>query len=234
MEVRNNLDTLLDKEIDFLDNNELTLVLDNNTVIIGDDSYSDVNFIKMKILHNSIITSLYKLRELLSRNANTEVMIKQINMEKLSMGIIIRLNKIVICDEDSLIDNIKSQEPVKTELNHTVIYEDNGKIGYNVTLYSTYLECTGLTEYNIKFVDANKNTIILNYGDVNNKYTIINLNSHENITYYTHNHVDSIRDICSLEFDQELGQYPYYVNRLLRLINAKVLLEMFPEELKNL
>lgn len=232
MNTCNNLEKILNKEIDFLGNNEITLNLDDDTVIIDEDTYENTNFIKMKILHNGNIANMNDLEILLENKPNIDVMIKQINMNKLSMGIIIRLNKLNICSSNDYIDFIKSQNPAKVSTKYTTLYEEEGQKAYDVSLCHTYLEYDNLSEYTITF-RSDQHYLVLSYGDIRDKHCKIDLNNYKIVDYGKNN--DDYKSIISTFCEPEIReQYSYYVNRILRLVNRESLILMFPEDLGHL
>lgn len=224
-----NISTILSKDIDILENNELTINLEDETVIISnEDIYQNVLFIKLRVLSNRSIKSVDNLKMIIINNPNLEVMVKQINMEKLSVGIITKLSNICICNNsDCFVNKLDTESYIFTELCKHDVYNENNDIDFTVILYSNYSQELNLTEYLIK-VYNNVYTVELTYGSIKDKITNISFVVPHSIDYNLNNKsYDKYFkiDLCNT-------QYPDYVMRILRLLDVNSINLIFGNHLK--
>jgi len=170
------------QDFDLLTNNNVTLVFPSEiTAIIDTEYFQKVNFIKLQILTSTFLSTEEKLREYIGTHPNFEVNIKQINMEKLDVGIIIPFKDIKFIDEnDTYIDKLKKDEIVKTLLGSEDVYDIEGKLVFKMDLYRNYLESEDSYEYviQIKYSDC---ILTFVYGDVNSRKMIIDFNKANSI-----------------------------------------------------
>ena len=239
MSKENNIKNILNKEIDFLEENEITINLINDTVIIDDDVYNEVNFIRLKILgiRDNIIKNVDNLKNLLSKNPNIEVLIKRIDMNELHMGIITKLSNLCICDTDAYISKPKNEDFTKNKLGEKNVKDESGNIVYVMSLYHT-VNYDGAEEYNLEVNDG-KYLIKYTYGSIFSKYYKVDFDKITDINYFNLNNTNNITKEELSSFSDQLDymgreDMPDFVNEVTKLLNKKLINMMFQEELKNL
>ena len=206
-------------EFDILKDNNITLILDDNTVSVDTEFFQNVNFVKMQILTSALITNVDNLRAFIKKHPNFEVMIKQINMEKLGVGIITPFKDIKFMNEDDVyIDKIKRDEPVRTLLGLESIYDEQNNLVFTMELHRNYLESEDTYEYIIN-VKYDQYDISLVYGDVNNRKLVIDFNKYDDASFY-------IISPNGVPHDMNIDSYDDYaipepVKNIIRLINAQ-------------
>lgn len=204
-------------EIDILKNNEINLVLDNTSITVDEETFNNVNFIKMKVLTQRPINSNEDLIKFASSHPNFEVIVIQIDLKKLDVGIITRFNNIKISNvDDDFVDVLKKDNPVKIFLGSEKVYDDNGEY-FTMELYKNYLESENTHEYIVRLLYGVYD-INLTYGDVNNKNIPINFDQYYDIYITGISRNGQPYEMLSGVLECSL---PKYIDDVIKLINVE-------------